>query len=170
MIRHLVPHIESRLVGLPAPVSVQLPEGQLLGTPDAPVKMSFSHWSSLTRLRAGQIGALVQQRCKLVEIGLHRIDGLFVTRQLEQGCSVTTGHSRNRRIFCCHELCSSGCQIHKGNPSPQESPEERRLAIQVLGIQAGLRFFRQRQSAPARSNRGFASMARTALQRDESVW
>jgi len=61
MIRHLVPHLESRLVGLPAPVSVQLPEGQVLGTPDAPVRMSFSHWSSLTRLRAGQIGALAEE-------------------------------------------------------------------------------------------------------------
>ncbi|MDI1273487.1 class I SAM-dependent methyltransferase [Polaromonas sp.] len=61
MIRHLVPHLESRLVGLPAPVSVQLPEGQVLGAVDAPVKMSFSHWSSLTRLRGGQIGALAEE-------------------------------------------------------------------------------------------------------------
>jgi cyclopropane-fatty-acyl-phospholipid synthase len=61
MIRHLVPHLESRLVGLRAPVSVQLPEGQWLGEADAPVKMSFSHWSSLTRLRAGQIGALAEE-------------------------------------------------------------------------------------------------------------
>ncbi|GAB3478325.1 class I SAM-dependent methyltransferase [Polaromonas eurypsychrophila] len=61
MIRHLVPHLESRLLGLPAPMSVQLPEGPLLGAPDAPVKMSFSHWSSLTRLRAGQIGALAEE-------------------------------------------------------------------------------------------------------------
>lgn len=61
MIRHLVPHLKSRLVGLPQPVSVQLPTGPLLGAPDAPVKMSFSHWSSLTRLRAGQIGALAEE-------------------------------------------------------------------------------------------------------------
>lgn len=61
MIRHLVPQIESQIVRLPSPVAVQLPAGQLLGPPGAPVKMSFSHWSSLTRLRAGQIGALAEE-------------------------------------------------------------------------------------------------------------
>jgi len=61
MIRHLVLHLESRLVGLSSPVSVQLPEGQVLGALDAPVKMSFSHWSSLTRLRSGHIGALAEE-------------------------------------------------------------------------------------------------------------
>ena len=60
MIRYLVPHIESQIVRLPSPVAVQLPAGQLLGPPGAPVKMSFSRWSSLARLKAGQIGALAE--------------------------------------------------------------------------------------------------------------
>jgi cyclopropane-fatty-acyl-phospholipid synthase len=60
MIRRLVPHIESKIVRLPDPVSVQLPQGQVLGPPTAPVKMSFSRWSSLARLKAGQIGALAE--------------------------------------------------------------------------------------------------------------
>ncbi|WP_174575504.1 class I SAM-dependent methyltransferase [Polaromonas sp. A23] len=66
MIRHLVPQIESKIVRLP--VAVQLPAGQVLGPPGAPVKMAFSHWSSLTRLRAGQIGALAEE---FVEGKLH---------------------------------------------------------------------------------------------------
>ena len=47
---------------------MQLPAGPLIGFPGAPVKMSFLHWSSLTRLRAGQIGALAE---KFVEGKLH---------------------------------------------------------------------------------------------------
>ena len=61
MIRHLVPLIESKIQRLQAPLSVQLPAGLLIGSPGAPVKMSFLYWSSLTRLRAGQIGALAQE-------------------------------------------------------------------------------------------------------------
>ena len=61
MIRHLIPQIESKIGRLQAPLAVQLPAGPLIGPPGAPVKMSFSHWSSLTCLRAGQIGALAEE-------------------------------------------------------------------------------------------------------------
>ncbi len=42
------------------PLAVQLPQGQLLGPPDAPVRLLISAWSSLARLKAGQIGALAE--------------------------------------------------------------------------------------------------------------
>ena len=68
MIRHLVPLIESKIQRLQAPLALQLPAGPLIGSPGAPVKMSFLYWSSLTRLRAGQIGALAEE---FVEGKLH---------------------------------------------------------------------------------------------------
>ena len=45
---------------LPPDVCVQLPQGQLLGTANAAVKLTFSNWSSIARLKAGQIGALAE--------------------------------------------------------------------------------------------------------------
>lgn len=61
MIRHLVPDIPSQMPGLPADIALQLPQGQRLGEPNAPVKLAFSHWSSIARLKAGQIGALAEE-------------------------------------------------------------------------------------------------------------
>ena len=58
MLRQMVPQIESQIRRLQVPLAVELPEGQTLGPPDAPVKLRFSAWSSLARLKAGQIGAL----------------------------------------------------------------------------------------------------------------
>jgi cyclopropane-fatty-acyl-phospholipid synthase len=60
MIRHLVPDIPSHMPSLPADIALQLPQGQRLGSANAPVKLSFSHWSSIARLKAGQIGALAE--------------------------------------------------------------------------------------------------------------
>ena len=45
---------------LPPDVSVQLPHGQLLGAANAAVKLTFSSWSSIARLKAGQMGALAE--------------------------------------------------------------------------------------------------------------
>jgi cyclopropane-fatty-acyl-phospholipid synthase len=61
MIRHLVPDIPSQMPRLPADIALQLPQGQRLGEPNAPVKLAFSHWSSIARLKAGQIGALAEE-------------------------------------------------------------------------------------------------------------
>ena len=45
---------------LPADLAVRLPAGQLLGPSDARVKLSFSNWSSIARLKEGKIGALAE--------------------------------------------------------------------------------------------------------------
>lgn len=60
MIRNLVANVPSQMPGLPADITVQLPQGQRLGAADAPVKLAFSSWASIARLKAGQIGALAE--------------------------------------------------------------------------------------------------------------
>ena len=50
----------SQLPNLPADLAVRLPEGQQLGPPNARVKLSFTNWSSIARLKAGKIGALAE--------------------------------------------------------------------------------------------------------------
>ncbi|HEY3048977.1 MAG TPA: class I SAM-dependent methyltransferase [Polaromonas sp.] len=60
MIRHLAPDLQSKIARLPADIALQLPQGQCLGAANAPVKLAFSTWSSIARLKAGQIGALAE--------------------------------------------------------------------------------------------------------------
>jgi cyclopropane-fatty-acyl-phospholipid synthase len=60
MIRSLVPDFPSTLSRLPADIALQLPRGERIGPPNARVKLSFSNWSSIARLKAGQIGALAE--------------------------------------------------------------------------------------------------------------
>ena len=50
----------SLMAALPRDIALQLPQGQRLGQADAPVRLSFSSWSSIARLKAGQIGALAE--------------------------------------------------------------------------------------------------------------
>ena len=56
----LAPHSRARFPSLPHDIALQLPQGQQLGAADAPVKLSFSSWRSIARLKAGQIGALAE--------------------------------------------------------------------------------------------------------------
>ena len=83
-----------------------------------------------------QIGAVGQHGVEFIEIGLYRVDGFFIARQFEQGRCITAGHSRNGRIFSSHKRALFSCQTRKG----KTVATMRRLAIQALGIQAGLRF------------------------------
>ncbi len=55
---NLIHKIELQLGGQPLPVALQLPAGQRLGPPAAPVTLRFADWSSLATLAAGRIGAL----------------------------------------------------------------------------------------------------------------
>ena len=61
MFERLIPQIESRLTQLSAPVALQLPEGKVVGPANAAVKLDFSSWASLARLKAGEIGALGEE-------------------------------------------------------------------------------------------------------------
>jgi cyclopropane-fatty-acyl-phospholipid synthase len=54
----LLRKIESQLADLPVPVAVQLPAGKRVGPVTAAVTLSFTDWSSLATLAAGQIGRL----------------------------------------------------------------------------------------------------------------
>ena len=62
MTRSLVPDLPSHLPlpNLPADVALRLPQGQQMGPANARIQLSFSTWSSIARLRAGQIGALAE--------------------------------------------------------------------------------------------------------------
>lgn len=61
MARSFMPASSSGLPLLPADIALQLPQGQWLGAPDAPVRLAFSSWSSMARLKTGQIGALAEE-------------------------------------------------------------------------------------------------------------
>ena len=60
MIRSLVPGSLSHMLHLPQDIALQLPQGQRFGAADALVRLTFSSWSSIARLKAGQIGALAE--------------------------------------------------------------------------------------------------------------
>jgi cyclopropane-fatty-acyl-phospholipid synthase len=54
----LLRRIEARLEQLPVSLCVRLPSGQALGAADAPVAITFTDWSPVAMLAAGQIGAV----------------------------------------------------------------------------------------------------------------
>ena len=60
MLRSLAFAGVSKLARLPANIALELPQGQQMGAPDAPVKLALSSWSSIARLKAGRIGALAE--------------------------------------------------------------------------------------------------------------
>ncbi len=57
----LTQKIEAQLKELRPSVVFELPSGRRLGPPDAPLTLSFTEWSTLARLAAGQLGAAAEQ-------------------------------------------------------------------------------------------------------------
>ena len=51
----------SGLPRLPSDMLVHFPHGLTWGRADAPVKLTFSKWSSMARLKAGHIGKLAAE-------------------------------------------------------------------------------------------------------------
>jgi cyclopropane-fatty-acyl-phospholipid synthase len=60
MIRSVVSSLSPLEPVVPSGVCVQLPHGRVLGSANAAVKLKFSNWTGIARLKAGQIGALAE--------------------------------------------------------------------------------------------------------------
>ena len=118
MIRHLVSRISSELPGIPAGIALQLPQGQRMGAVDAPVKLSFSSWSSIARLKAGQIGALAEDYVegKLQLEGAMR-DVMRVVTKLLPGNPVQSdtgwwsGWLQRAKSMAAHSLAKDAAQV-----------------------------------------------------------
>ena len=103
---------------LPADVAVQLPHGQLMGTDKASVKLVFSNWSSLGRLKTGQIGALAEDYVegKLQIEGAMR-DVVRVVTQLMPGNPVNSdlhwwhGWMRHAHSLAAHTPAKDAVQV-----------------------------------------------------------
>ena len=55
---NLVSTLKAHTAPWPADIAVQLPHGPLLGHTEALVKLTFSNWTDMARLKSGHIGAL----------------------------------------------------------------------------------------------------------------
>ena len=115
---NLVPGFPSQAALLPKDVSVQLPHGLLLGATNAAVKLTFSSWSSMARLKAGQIGALAEDYVE----GTLQLDGAMrdvmsaVTRLLpgnpvESDTGWWSGLLRRAKSLAAHTPVKDAAQI-----------------------------------------------------------
>lgn len=118
MIPTLVSSLSSHAPSLPPDIAVQLPQGQLLGAANAPVKLTFSSWSSIARLKAGQIGALAEDYVegKLQLEGAMRDVMRAVTRLLpgnpvESDTGWWSGLLRRAKSMAAHTHAKDAAQI-----------------------------------------------------------
>ncbi|MDQ3058767.1 MAG: class I SAM-dependent methyltransferase [Pseudomonadota bacterium] len=118
MVQPLVTASSLQMPSLPPEIALQLPQGQQLGAPDAPVKLSFSSWSSMARLKAGQIGALAEDYVegKLQLEGAMR-DVMRAVTKLLPGNPVQshtgwwTGLLQQARSLNAHTLAKDAAQV-----------------------------------------------------------
>lgn len=103
---------------LPEGVAVELPHGKLMGSNNAAVKLKFSNWSSIARLRSGQIGALAEEYVegKLQLEGAMRDVMGVVTRLLpgnpvESDTGWWSGLTRKARSLAAHTQARDAEQI-----------------------------------------------------------
>ena len=118
MFERLIPQIESRLMRLSAPVALQLPEGKVVGPANAAVKLDFSSWASLARLKAGEIGALgeVYVEGKLNIHGRMRdvmkvVAGMLPGNPVDSDMGWWSGLLRRARSLAAHTHAKDAAQI-----------------------------------------------------------
>src|SRR5262249_54571748 len=92
--------------------------------------------------------------------GLHHINGSFVSGELEQGGRIAPSHSRDGRIFACHEYTLSCLKLARQTPRGCDA-KSLELPSEIL---AGLRFPRAWLSPAGAKNRGFANIVNVAVQ------
>ena len=118
MFERLIPQIESRLTQLSAPVALQLPEGKVVGPANAAVKLDFSSWASLARLKAGEIGALGEEYVegKLNIHGRMRdvmkvVAGLLPGNPVDSDMGWWSGMLRRAKSLAAHTHAKDAAQI-----------------------------------------------------------
>jgi cyclopropane-fatty-acyl-phospholipid synthase len=118
MNRHLVSDNALRLPQLPSDIALQLPHGQLLGAVNARVKLTSLNWSSIARLKAGQVGALAEDYVegKLQLEGAMRDVMRAVTKVLpgnpvESGTSQWPGWLRRLKSLTAHTPAKDAAQV-----------------------------------------------------------
>src|SRR6185369_3901077 len=74
--------------------------------------------------QTAQVRALLEHGVEFFDIGLHRVDGFAVERELEQRARIAASHAGYRRIFACHvgALLKSNPQVRRQTLRPSTNP------------------------------------------------
>ena len=103
---------------LPDGVCVQLPHGELLGLANAAVKVTFSSWASIARLKAGQVGALAEDYVEgkmQLEGGMHdvmrAVTRLLPGNPVDNANGWWAGLLRRGKSLAAHTLEKDAAQV-----------------------------------------------------------